>query len=286
MENAERKYEGIGDRVKGQFPLSIATSLAIESALGMHPDLPTPPEKPILRYDEIWINLRTLFRNLLGACPKGVAETMTVPEMVWGMLDEMDVIPDVLKHFMDKRAPKVVYYFSHYKGLERKYPKAILRTDTTAKQQDYTKLLTATMAHLIENDSDKFRTYDLKITDGSPQSRVAIVTSHAYDLLSANQFQKLTLLESHTGKFKSSSSWHSKYYQGKDLAHIPFREDFLQVYGDSELFSPMEKKLRIALLEVATRRKWSSVTTSAYIKSGIDELKDPLHKDLLRSILV
>lgn len=263
-------------RALGQFNLSIATSLAIESAVGVHPDLPPPSSMPIRRYNQLWVNLRTLHRNLMGALPKGVSEQITATEMAVLISEEMETIPDMLKQYGGTLSGGVVYYFSNLKDLNRKYPHAALREDNTVKQKLFTQGLEDFMRLMLKHKRDQFELYDDALK-GNTFGKSAIITHLAYDLLSAKNFSDLTLLESHTGKFKPQALWHSKYFQGRDLSMIPFTEELLQVFGDTETFQPMDVNLRKAIVELATRRSWSSVTTRARIVAGIDELKNPAH---------
>ena len=94
------------------------------------------------------------------------------------------------------------------------------------------------------------------------------------------------MLESYTGQIKERSKWYTKYYQGKDLFRIPFREDLLQVFGDAELFKPFPKANRDELVEIAEKRSWTSVTTRDKIKNDIDLIKDPFFKKVLKEILI
>lgn len=284
--NQLEQFDDPAHRVKGQFPLSIATSLALESAVGIHPDIyPQPHEPPILKFTELWVNLRTLFRNFFNSLPKGLSETITPKEVYEGILEEMEIIPDVLRHYLDRRTPKVTYYLSKYKDLSKHYPKALLRTDTTEKQLHYSQLQDAVMTAFRHHQKDRFMEFDLKLK-GSHAGRTAIITHYAYDLLSHKEFSGLTLLESHTGAFKPSSKWYTKYHGGTGLAMMPFREDLIQVFGDAEIFKPMGISLRKALIEIATKRHWSSVTSRAAIETGINDLDDKAHKTLMQSILV
>lgn len=56
----------IDARTKGQFPISIATSLALEGLFGILEDN-KDPNPPWPDYTDLIINVRTLFRNLLGS---------------------------------------------------------------------------------------------------------------------------------------------------------------------------------------------------------------------------
>ena len=50
----------------GTHPLSIATSLAFEGLSGNHPDNPTE-EDLTGQYRQLWINVKTLYRNIYNA---------------------------------------------------------------------------------------------------------------------------------------------------------------------------------------------------------------------------
>lgn len=276
MEDKPINYATSADqRALGQFPLSIATSLAIESSVGVHPDLPTPSSMPIRQYDTLLINIRTLYRNIVGAIPKETITQITPTELAVICSEEMEAIPDVLREYAG-RPVNVRYYFSNLRSLEKKYPHAVLRTDNTTKQKLYTEALGDMMRLLLKHKADTFKVFDDHLK-GNGNGKTLIITHLAYDLLSANDFDSLTLLESHTGKIKPPALWYTKYYQGRDLAMIPFTEELLQVFGDTETFSPMDIGLRKALVELATRRKWSSATTRARIVDGISELKNPAY---------
>lgn len=51
------------EREKGKVPISIGTSLAFESLLNIHDEL-KHKISPYLETEVIWINVKTLFRNL------------------------------------------------------------------------------------------------------------------------------------------------------------------------------------------------------------------------------
>jgi hypothetical protein len=264
-------------RTLGFFQLSVATSLAIESAVGIHPDAPnrdSMPTLPVRNFKEVWINLRTLYRNIVGAMAKDIAESIDVMSLVQIMVEEMRIIPDMLHHYNGSPV-KVVYYVNNLNRLENKYPEASLRTDNTPRQQQYTQMLKDVLTVMIREIPETF----LVVDDALPGAgaNALIITHIVYDLLSAKNFTNLMLLESHTGRIKSKALWYTKYYQGKTLSMIPFTEELLQVFGDHETFHPLDKNLRAAIIELANHRQWSSVTTRARILDGINELKNPAH---------
>jgi hypothetical protein len=118
------------------------------------------------------------------------------------------------------------------------------------------------------------------------KTNALIITHIAYDLVAHKEFKQLTLLESHTGSFKQQAQWHTKYLNGKELPMIPFREDMLQVFGDSETFRPMDPKMRKEVVEIATRYNWNATTKLEKIRYGISQLNNPYAREVLSAILV
>jgi len=270
-------------RTTGQFPISVATSLAIEAALGIYPERPVDPA-PILEYEELWVNLRTLFRNMHGAFEKGIADTVLPEAYAEGLNDEMVQIHDIITSKTNGMT-KVVYYISDYADIDKKYPYAVTRRDNTPKQ----KLFTATLKDSIElllkmHPEGNIRKVRLKLRP-EHKTKAMIITHIAFDLVSNSDFKQLTLLESHTGAIKERAQWYTKYYEGKSLTMVPFREDFLQIFGDNEFFRPADKKLRQDILDIALKYRWNPSTTDEKIKYGVNQLKNPYALEVLRSIM-
>ena len=277
--------EAIAARAVGQYPLSIATSLALESAAGIHPELPQRPDRPPLgEYEQLWVNVRTLYRNFMGALDKDTVKGVQAPDIAMSLFGEMDTIRDVVSDVTDGRC-KAVFYLSNYSGLNTRFPHAVLRMDSTPRQKEYTAIQNQTLELMLHQHPEQFKGFHLKLRpEGRP--RAMIITHYAYDLSAHDQFTKLVLLESHTGAIKEFAQWYTKYYEGKTLSMIPFREDFLQIFGDAETFRPFDPKLRKELIEIATKYKWSAVTTKAKILYGIDTLQNPFWKATVRDMLI
>jgi hypothetical protein len=275
--------DAFADRAVGQYPISVATSLAIESALGVHPDIPVT-RAPILQYPQLWLNVRTLYRNLIGALQKDAADRVLPGDLAEALGLEMEAIESLISVETQNKT-EVVFYYSNYAGLEKKYKHAQLRRDTTAKQKEYTFLHNATADLLLKARGEDIRGFDLKLQPiGVPDA--LIVTHYAYDLVSYRGFGKLVLLESHTGAIKERAQWYTKYENGKELSMIPFREDFLQVFGDKETFRPMDIRMRRELIEIATRYNWTAVTTREKILYGIDQIQNPMYRVILKDMLL
>lgn len=282
--------EMMASRAIGQYPLSIATSLAIESACGIHPEI-VVKSMPLIKYDELWVNLRTLFRNIIGSLGTENSKLARSSDICQTMHEEMETITDVIAEHSGGRV-SVVYYVSNYQGMETKYKHATIRMDTTNRQMLLTSILNETIERLLKTvEPNTVAVFERKLkmqaTEGMPlrKPKALIITHYAYDLLSYKIFQKLDLLESHTGTIKDKSLWYTKYYNGKDLNMIPFREDLIQIFGDSETFRTFDPKVRKDILEIAEKYRWSSVTTYEKIRYGILTMKNPYAKAIILDML-
>lgn len=281
--------QAIAEREVGQYPLSVATSLALEGATGIHPDHdPKVKKAPLLEYGELWINLRTLFRNFMGALPRDVQGGVVPRQLDEGIRDEMDQIKRIVAEFTHNKC-KVVFFVSNYAGMKEKYPHAKLRGATTDKQQEYMEIKNQTLELLLKSleqqGGEDIRVFKLKLFP-QQQAKTLIFTHFAYDLLSWKAFSSLDLLESNTGNVKKRPQWYTKYQNGRELSMIPFREDFIQVFGDSRTFFQMPIKIRKQVIELATQYNWSAVTTDDKIRQNIGQLKDLDTRKLLLEILV
>lgn len=273
----------ISARAVGQYQLSIATSLAIESLMGIHPEI-VVKSLPLNHYKELWVNIRTLFRNLIGSLHKDAVYQVHPVELGDALIYEIDAIRHIIADG-SRGKTKIVFYMSEYKDFEHKYPYASLRSDNTPKQHDYTNLQDKTLEVVIASEPEAFKVFKRKLKTTN-KADAAIITHIAYDLLSRYQFHNLTLLESHTGVFKTPDMWYTKYYNGKDIPFMPFHEELLQVFGDSEHFRPMDIRLKRDLVELAKEFRWSSVTSIDRIKSNVASMKNPVSKETMKNILI
>ncbi len=277
-------HEAVAMRATAGFPISVATSLALEAACGIHPDIPAPAVTPILEYQELWVNLRTLFRNFIGALDKATASKVSPPDLEYYLGEEMDRIDSIIAQHSGFQT-KVVFYVSSYKGLETKFPHANIRMDNTPKQKEFTALMNQTIQRLLHSrPKGTIELFDFKI-ESSRHNKVLMLTNYPVDLTNFRKFGNLVLLESHTGAMKPRAQWHTKFFNGKDLSQIPFTLGMLQVFGDSIMFSPMDKKLRDDLLAIADKLRWTAVTTQDMIAYGITQLKNPYFQTVLREII-
>lgn len=272
----------IASRAVGKFPLSLATSLALESICGISDEAPQKIA-PILKYPVFWINIRTLIRNFIGALDKDTANAVTDHALIPQVWQEIEMIESVIKEYNSQT--RIQFYVSEYKGLVRKYPNASLRSDSTEKQKIYTLLVNNTIAGLLHyQDTKKIAVFERSLEPREKQ-KTLILTNYAFDLLSARNFGELTLLESHTGILKGSDQWYTKFSSGKYLNMIPFTEAMLQIFGDSMIFRSQSHAVRNAVIETANKFNWSSITTTERIKTTISFMQDPKLKDQISLFL-
>jgi hypothetical protein len=273
--------DALAERELGQFPVSIGTSLALEGAGGIYPDETPVTPPPLVNYNQLWVNVATLFRNLFNSLSAADQERVTVEDLTIALASEFSPIDAAVAELVGRKV-QVVFYRNALSRMARWFPKANHKIPTTPKQRIYAGLMEQTLealpTYLEEVD---YRGFDGPL-DGS--GRTLILTHSAVDLLSSARFDSLTLLESHTGKLKERSQWGTKL--GVKDATMPFNAFTLQVFGDGAThFSPMSIKHRRAIQEIAKRDRWTAVTTMAKIRVGVHAIKDPDVRETLTTLL-
>lgn len=275
--------EALAGREKGEeVPISIGTALAIESLCGLGEFYAAKP--PIGQYKELWINLRTLFRNLYGAIDRQQRDAVVGEAFVDGLVEDMSVIRSTIDH-RSKGSVKVVYYLCSHKGMERRFAKARLRPVRTDRQRRQLEVEAAALGELREMAEDDIRLFDIDL-EGNSQN-TAIITHQPVNLLSRYRFKSLDLLESHTGKIKPPSQWYTKLTGGNKLTRIPFNRMTMQVFGDgNEHFSAMIPSAKKEIVDIAEKDRWTSVTTDEKIRYSLNKhVYDPRVKQFYLELL-
>lgn len=269
----------IANREKGAFPISIGTSLAIEGAIGQHPDQPPHPNA-LLTHNEVWFNLFTLFRNLYQSLPAEDQKAATVLDLYPGLVEDILGCQTTVAQESGGKC-KAVFYLNDYSQLAKKYPHAKIRQAVTDNQQIYQAMEEAVLKRLLKEPPVVIDRFDTSIQ--GRHGKVLIVTHYSFDLFARYSFDTLDLLESHTGKIKPASQWSSKLTGKKeDTDHLPFLPLTLEVFGDGQQFMSLPGGLRHAILKVAKARQWTSVTTMEKVKFTLE--KDIQDKGLLAQL--
>ena len=271
----DKYYQVLADREVGtQVPVSIATALALESAFGISEEMPEHKSKPpILSANALWINVRTLIRNILGAIPTADHSKVFPDPLVDALTAEIQIIQAAVDRYTHDRC-KVVVYCQSYKSIMREYPHCFHRELKTEKQMFLRGLEDEVIQKLsgVMQDNPVLMS-DLKLSGNNDDA--LIITHMPVDLLSRYNFTKLRLLESHTGKVKSYTSWNSKLTGGKDLARMPFNHVTLQFFGDGVHFGTFPAKEKKQIIELAEAHRWNPTTSLDKMKSDIRS--EPLH---------
>lgn len=276
-------------RTVSSFPISIGTALALESFF-------SPMQKPyddtrqipqivnLSDYQEFWINLSTLFRNLIGAIPASDMMNVRAEDCATVLLYEISVIDELTKNATNQYT-KPQYYLCHHSKLESHFPLANIRQVVTEKQRNYQRLHDKTMKIILDKQSSNtpFKTFNFKVL---PDDRVSvlILTHVALDLIYHAKFKSLHLIESHTGLLKKKNLWYTKYYQGKNLVMMPFNHGLLQFFGDNEIFHPFKLSARESVIENAKKCHWTPLTTQEKVMMDLTKINDPYLVSVVKSL--
>lgn len=269
-----------GERERGQFPLSIGTSLAFEAAAGVYPERPEKPA-PFSSVKEIHINLRTIYRNLIGSVPTEIRDAMLPKDVQMALCEELQIIDSVVDD-VTNRSVKPIVYFSEYADLKKKFPNATLREPKTPKQIQAHGLEEASLQLYFEQNPDS-SVVRIKHDIQTEHPSSLIITHLPVDLLAVYKFKQLRLLESHSGKIKPRTAWNSKLTGGKNLENMPFNKFTLQLFGDNNNhFVAKLPTLKREVEAIALKDNWSPLTTAAKIESSLKRIEDPeIRKSLL-----
>ena len=258
---------------------------------GVHPDIEPHKQKGRLeRIDELWINVRTLYRNTVGAVASTVDKReLRTDDVAVVMAEEMRVIPAIVDERSQGKV-RVRFYFCEYKRLAKEFPKASLyrpKTDLQTWEKFHEEQV---VAHLLTNPGVKpmIGITEWKVTPamfGIPPSRVAMLTSYPLDLLQRYEFTDLYLLESHTGKFKHTPEFHTKLKTKPKDVPAPLNLFTLQIYGDNgRIFDPNPKPIRDHVTALARRDAWSFASSIDRLKMSIEKHHDRVLVQLLKAM--
>lgn len=276
--------DALSQRTMGNFPISIATSQAIESFIGKLPEAPTA-DPEIRRRDLLMINIRTLIRNIFGSMDKDQRAKVDEYNVAESLIAEMRTIEGIITEESDGVCQTMFYYCS-YDDFLRKFTKSIPKTANTILQKQNAASEMSVIKYILGEMKDQAPVEKYTTDFPNIDADTAILTHYPIDLLQRYKFKSLVLLESHTGAVKPPMMWNTKLHEGRDLEIIPFDRMTLQIFGDNVLFVPMAVKIRQRVYKVATKNAWTPATTKDFAIYSIEQNRDPalevLVKDLYR----
>ncbi len=270
----------INERAMGRLPISLPTSIAIETLFGLNENQSNDLSKD---KTELWINISTLIRNLVSSLDKETQGIVSDYELANTVMDEMEIIESSVREYSNHLSVK--FYIVHYDKLKSIYPNANYRDSVTERKQFISLLYQNTLMNIKQIDTNnKISVFDIDIKP-LISSKIVMLTHNAVDLTSSVYFTDVVLLESHTGKLKSNKDWYTKMSTPDKSELLPFTRPILIYFGDSEIFRPQPIKYRRIILETASKFNWSLFTTTERIKLtlGFHEEK-LLVNDILKNI--
>lgn len=265
-------YSGFTQREVGVLPISVGTSTAIEGL--------QIPKIPV--YDALWINLGTLYRNVIQSVTTTTRDSASPIDVARAMLEDMSHLESAVSAITkNKIVPR--YYLSHAELMAKVLPEAIVRAPQTPLQ-----IAQAQLSHMAIREVTKVLGTELMqfkpVLVGT--GRVLLLTHYATDLLGRKNFQELMLLESHTGKIKQYAEFNTKLTDGNELTNMPFNGFTLSVFGDNNVILRQQpRKIRLAVIDLAKQRNWTAVTTRDRIMFSIQSMSDAVGKQYLANIL-
>lgn len=288
-ESMELTSKELVERATSSFPLSIGTGLAFESLMdGTMPAYDPAREVPdrinLNNYQELWVNVETLHRNMMGSMPSQVHASVNPDHVVEELVEEKDIIASLVRDATNDRV-RVVFYHNDKSSLAKHHPHATVRKPHTDKQL-FAKHMEERVIHtfLKELRDDANVVKHARLIKPMNKPRALVLTHQAYDLLSYKAFDEFDLLESHTGLLKNKSAWYTKFNE-KNLVRIPFNVCTLQVFGDSISFQPFAQTVRKELVELAEHHKWTPMTTDERMVLCFSLLKDVFLGQTLKAMM-
>ena len=262
-----KQNELFKEKETSSFPVAIGTGLALESMFDpvidpYDPDREIPNKIELKDYKyHIW-NIYTIIRNLLHSVDEKDKISIITDK---NFTKELNQEIDTLVNLYNNTDLTVVIFIPDYDKVMDSFNKH--------KVSEFTKPMVELLA---VRDYLKNYTPDgliNTITGGfnipRMEGNILLTTHLTVDLL--NQHNKITLLESNTGKVKSKYEWYTKYHPiGKrDLDTIPMVEEVLYILGDHNMVIPAPLTTRLELYQVAIDRRWTSKTTREKIVADL-----------------
>lgn len=272
-------------------PMSIGTGIAIQAIIGYDAEgLPLKTGPSIQHFDSLYVSIRTLIRNFVNNHSSEDKLKLTPDDVLYGVLADLKVLRETVVAYGGPHF-SVMPYLCLYNDLQSIFKHAALRTANTENQKHYLKLEDAVIKKLkesvMQDENTPVLVFHTKLDKNFSRNNAMtqrptnslILTHIPVDLLSSRFFNKLVLLESHTGKLKSSTEWNTKLKNFKpEHARLPFNSVTLQFFGDTgDMFMPMANaKIKAALVSLSEKFKWNPTTTVDRMINGAKMNHEPI----------
>lgn len=269
-----------GDEItEGQYQVSIGTSLALETLFGINENVKPTNPLPYTHYDNLFVNIRTLVRNLYGAVSKELKVQWSAQHYLKKVLEEIRNIPMIISDQSHEKL-SVIYYFCEFTSLSREYPHATLKKvrEQVSLYDNIEAYVIDSIKRLVKQGKLNIMICDVKVP--IPEERNLILTHYPVDLVPHVGSRNLDLIESHTGAIKNRRKWYTKL-KGKDMERIPFSRKTIQIFGDGRTFSGVTPKQKKMVMDFSESNRWNQTTTDRVIDAQMSRFPD---KELARLI--
>lgn len=271
------------DDIVSYFPISIGTGIALQTICGIDEKGAGTGPAPVLSYDVLMVNLRTVYRNYHMQLSPAERDSLNPVKAMNAMNTDIRVIVEAVQDYSNKSC-QVVLYSNDHKSAEKRFPNAKIKHPRTDLQVMYSTYEKKTIEALYERRDDfglVIQMGDMELPEVPEGAKVLILTHMPVDLLNPGKWPVFELLESHTGKIKAKPEWNTKIAVDKEnVERIPFNRVTLQLFGDKgTMFSPLPIKLRRGVVELAAKNRWTSQTTESRMKFSLKEFGDPIVRD-------
>lgn len=270
--------EGVSNRAKGKYNISIPTSLALEYITGVHEERPMKIP-PIKHYKRVAINIATLSRNFINSLDPVNKIYLTASHAMSDLYAEINTFKNVL----EENGASLALYEVDYSELKKDFPMGIIKAAKTPGQ--------IAEATLIKDFCTVINEFDFTVNNLKNYNRISldktdlILTSYPVDLLPNNRLMGASLLESHTGYIKDRHEWGSKLGLGEYKDIIPFSKMSLTLFGDKAThFLSGSSKLKNPLIEHAKNNGWNKKTTEDRMKSSLSRMTDQEVRNAIKSM--
>lgn len=270
----------ISDRDTGKLPLSIGTALAFEGIFGIHDTAVIQQPYPIYTADEIWVNIKTLIRNIYGSVKKDVLKTLQYRDYQETLYSEMLHIVDEVHRVSNGRV-WVRFYSPTHRSLLTRYPGATPKSETNNRALTLRQIEQWVIDGTMVQPPYPIEPINLDITAKNP--KILILTHQPIDLLNIHNVTYVGLMESHTGLVKDNHRWYTKLKGGSKEPRIPFNAITIQIFGDTgDELQPAPIRLRHEMIEMADKLKWTQNLTVSQMVRAIQTNGSPELKDLVK----
>lgn len=275
--NLNEVYENaVLDRVEGAYPVAIATSLALEGAMGIHPEQEKIKKQAKLTdFNILAINLRTLVRNYLNAIDLKEKDEIPYDLILKYLAQEINS----LRHVTNELNIVLKIYQINHTFTILKMRNAIPRNSNNRQYIHLLDFLSRTDKHLTKMAMEENNQEDLNINN--LPSPALVITHQPLDLFYLNTTD--SLLESHTGVIKRRVDWGTKLHTNK-YELMPFNSYTVQIFGDNDILAPIGVVHRRAFTNLAEEYKWNQNTTTGRMKDAVSRLKDQGTRDYLQTL--